>query len=199
MNPGLLTDVFYMNENEVCKEENSWVRQRANNSLLISPYDEKCVTPVGYDLRIGDQYIRINKSIHTKKPLATEELKKEGKLLIQPNELIAIRTLEKIGMPRNKTLSGILVSKVSLANLGISHVSASIDPDWKGHLLVTLCNLNPLPIEVQYGQPFCTLLLFVNSEPARMDSNDGDSKHPHKLTDMINRGITAGKIIYKNK
>jgi len=143
-----------------------------NQKLLIARYNEQSLTPVGYDLRVGDIALKMHRKFK-----ARVELKKEGdELTILPDEIVAIRTDEYIGMPQNKKYSGIIVSKVSLGEMGLSHISTSIDADWKGELIITITNHSKRKIILRRGQPLCTMILFKNEFPATKPCE----KDPHK-------------------
>jgi hypothetical protein len=69
-------------------------------------------------------------------------------------------------MPSDKSLSGLIASKVSVAAVGLSQVSTTIDADWRGKLLIVMNNFSNASIELKYGQPFCTAVFFKNNTPS---------------------------------
>ena len=135
-------------------DETAGVGQWANSdeTILVYPFEEAQLTPVGYDLRVGAQHL----SLKRKKEF---ELGVGQEFSIEPGETLLVSTEEYIGLPKhNQTLVGIIESKVSLVSLGLSHVSTTVDPDWEGHLLVALTNHQSFPIKLIRRQPFCTLM-----------------------------------------
>lgn len=165
----LLTDTSIKDLLTTDKDE--WERNEATKKekLLIANFDGESLTPVGYDLRVGSQYLKM---YHRIKDFA--ELEENGELIILPKEIVAIETEEFIGMPQNKMYSGILVSKVSLVEKGLSHISTSLDADWKGKLIITIVNLSNRKITLKRRQSFCTMILFKNESPATRECR----KHP---------------------
>ena len=142
------------------------------DKLIISPYDSEGITPVGYDLRIGDSYV-----------IGGEEksLSAGGEVKIIPRGIALVRTLEEIRMPKNKMLSGIITSKVSLSCRGISNISTTVDADWKGCLLIAIHNNSSKEIILKHGDQFCTILFLENKSAAK----DGKYAKPHKRTDIL--------------
>ena len=141
------------------------------HSLLIDPYEPKSLTPVGYDLRVGTPYATSNRR-------GRSSLKNGESLTIRPGATALITTLEKIEMPRDCLTSGFIESKVSKVSKGLSHISTTVDPDWRGNLLVAIHNHSNEPISLAYGEAFCTLVLIRNEsastrkcekEPGRAD------------------------------
>jgi len=106
---------------------------------------------------------------------------------ILPHEMIAIKTEEEIGMPKNKMYSGIIVSKVSFVEKGLSHISTSLDPDWYGELVVTLFNHSFRTIKLKRGEPFCTMILLKNEEQSVRSSGKTPGGHIEKLYDEWNK------------
>ena len=60
--------------------------------LHIHPFDEVCLTPVGYDLRVGWQYASaMDAQVHS--------LKLGEFIDVRPGDTVLISTLEDVGMP----------------------------------------------------------------------------------------------------
>lgn len=159
INDLLATNKGQWQQNETTRKE----------KLLITNFNAECLTPVGYDLRVGSQYLKMYRKI---KEFA--ELGENGELVISPKEIVAIETEEFIGMPQSKEYSGILVSKVSVGEKGLSHISTSLDADWRGKLLITTTNHSNRKVTLKRKQPFCTMILFKNESRATKECG----KHP---------------------
>lgn len=140
--------------------------------LIIAPYDEGGLTPVGYDLRVGKEHVVNGLS---------RDLSENESLAILPKSLALIRTLEEIRMPKNKGLSAIISSKVSLSCKGLSNISTTIDADWKGSLLIAVHNNSNKEIELSYGEAFCTVLFIENKSSA----TEGRYAKPDGRSDIL--------------
>lgn len=145
-------------------DQKSWLQDDLvrKKKLLISPFAEDSLTPVGYDLRVGDRYLKMC----TKLEGGINRLEGNEELIIEHNEVAAIETEEYVGMPQNRNYSGILVSKVSIAEMGLSHISTSLDPDYKGKMVITITNHSKRKVSLKRKQPFCTIIFFKNEQPA---------------------------------
>jgi deoxycytidine triphosphate deaminase len=152
----LLTDTDLR---ELIFSEQNWSDK---DKLHIFPYAEECLTPVGYDLRVGPQYASsIDAELYSLKP--------DDKVVIKPGDTVLITTREDIGMPQNRTISAFITSKVSKVSKGLSHISTNIDPDWKGHLLIALHNPSRNTVSLKYEEAFCTINFIENKTPSFKD------------------------------
>lgn len=136
---------------------------KGDNTLRIYPFLEDCLTPVGYDLRVGGSFASRRKGLKPLKP--------GKKIAIKPGETVLIRTYEKIGMPRNESLSGFVFSKVSIVSEGLSHVATTVDADWEGELLICVNNPTKKRILLNHRKPFCTLVFFENTDKPTKNSD----------------------------
>lgn len=162
---GILTDTD-LNKIIVEKRNNNYKPDK----LLIIPFSKASVTPIGYDLRIGDRY-------SSKKTGSYYELKENDELIIKSGDTALIRTLERIEMPKNRTISGLISSKVSVVSQGITHLSTTIDADWKGNLLIAISNVSNETVKFKYGQKFCTAIFMTNVSVPTMYSNHEESRN----------------------
>lgn len=158
-------------------QQGSWVDSQ--NKLFIFPFRDELLTPVGYDLTVGDAYLSLSKK-------AKFKLGPEEQLVIQPNETVLVVTEEYLGLPKNKAIGGIIASKVSIVSLGLSHVSTTLDNDWEGHLLIAITNQQSYPVTLRRGQPFCTAMFLMSRSPATRSCG----KPPGR------RDITEGRLDY---
>lgn len=168
-------------EKILSKQEN----RRDNNKLTIFPYDDDCLTPVGYDLRVGNLYA----SSLRKLPI---NLQKDEIINIHPRETVLIYTLEKIEMPMNGTLTGLISSKVTEVSKGLSHLSTTVDADYNGRLLIAVTNNSSKNVELIYEQKFCTIVFFKNESPSHKPSG----KDPDRLKLFIEK---FAEVEYKRK
>lgn len=162
-------------ETLVVDNRDEWGRndETKRSRLLIENFDlANNLTPIGYDLRVGAKFFRMST-----KNTEFETLSPEGILTIRPGELMAIETLEYVGMPQSKQYSGLIVSKVSIVNRGLSHISTSLDPDYQGHLIITVGNMTGRDVELSHGAALCTMILMRNEEPASRDCGKTPGGH----------------------
>lgn len=131
----------------------------SDENLIIEPYSKECLTPVGYDLRVG-------KTVSVSNKRRRQTLKKNDSISIDPGATALITTLENIIMPKARSISGLIESKVTKVSKGLSHISTTVDPDWEGHLLIALHNHSNEKISLEYAEQFCTIIFIKNSSPS---------------------------------
>jgi deoxycytidine triphosphate deaminase len=139
-----------------------WVEPETH--ILIHPFIEKSLSPVGYDLSIGNKLLSFARK-------DTIELSKDRAFEIYPKETVLIMTKEYIGLPKDQTIAGLIESKVSMASKGLSHISTTVDNDWEGHLLISITNHQPYTIKLHEGDTFCTILFFKTDTKATKLAN----------------------------
>jgi deoxycytidine triphosphate deaminase len=153
------------------------------NKLYIYPYEKECLTPAGYDVRIGSRYASaLDASICN--------LSSDDCVTIKPTDTVLITTLENIGMPQNHTISAFITSKVSKVSKGLSHISTNIDADWRGNLLIAIHNPSHRVVKLKYGEPFCTLNFIENKSPSTKESH----KDPGRTDILLEQFIQDVKI-----
>jgi len=160
----LLTDSDL--EKILVKEE----KYSSDENLIISPFSNDSLTPVGYDLRVGE-----TAAISTKS--GRIQLVEGESFTIPASSTALVATLENIGMPRDRSLSALIESKVTKVSKGLSHISTTVDPDWKGNLLIAIHNHSSEKFKLSYGETFCTIVFIKNLSP----SNKPCDKQPGRL------------------
>lgn len=142
---GLLTDIDIRNMMD-------------KGTIKIINFEETCLTPVGYDLRVGELGFSWNKKRFVK-------IGEDGKIIVNPGDTVLVSTLEDVSVSKN--IGGTIHSKVSLVSHGFTHISTTLDPGWKGKMLIQIGNNRRVPLALKYREPFCTLLLYKTETPAK--------------------------------
>jgi deoxycytidine triphosphate deaminase len=116
--------------------------------------DEDCIQPIGFDFRIGNEIWlwSLQKVVDPEK----------GEVYLKPGESAVIKTYEFLQMPAD--MGAIIQSKVSWVSLGVSHISTTIDPTFRGHLAIAITNLGIKDIPLKYKSKFATGI-FLRKEP----------------------------------
>ncbi|MDC0834757.1 hypothetical protein POG22_17355 [Geitlerinema sp. CS-897] len=149
--------------------ENRW--NDDDRKLLIKGGSEECITPMGYDLRVGE----FGKKLIERKHLV--DIGQKQSVFIKPGDTALIATLESIKMPKDGSISALILSKVSQVSRGLSNVSTKIDPGWsEGELLVPVQNLSRETIKLKYKEKFCTVVFIKNVSPPSSPYQSGSSR-----------------------
>lgn len=118
--------------------------------LDIEPFEEKNLTPNGYDLSIDEVFIKKN-----------DEHVKKGKALIPPLSWFAISTREFVKM--GPKITSQLWIRSSYARRGVMASFGKVDAGFHGTLTISCFNANDESLEVPIGDRFCQIV-FENME-----------------------------------
>ena len=116
-----------------------------NNDLGIEPFNEKNLTPNGYDLSIAEIFIKKTNE-HIRKGIAT----------IPPLTWFAISTKEFVKMGSHLTSQ--LWIRSSYARKGILASFGKVDAGFHGTLTISCFNSNDESLEVPIGDRFCQII-----------------------------------------
>ncbi len=118
---------------------------RGRGLLSIEPFQEKDLTPNGYDLRIGEAYFP-----------DSEEHIKEGVVIIPPGKSIAVATLEYLKL--SGEVCGQIWLRSSFARKGLLTSLGKIDSGFEGALTIPLYNSSGKPFEITIGDRFLQIV-----------------------------------------
>lgn len=133
----------------------------ADGKLKIFPFEEKSLTGIGYNISTTDFAFSINQGILLTIHQETRDNGIMRYVVIPPNDTVLFFSREYIEV--DNTLAGTFHSKVTCVSKGLGHISTTLDPTWKGQLLLSLNN--PTSREVIFdldksGGNIVTLLLY---------------------------------------
>ena len=131
--------------------DNEILREVESGTLQIFPFDKKMLQPASYDLKVGKDAATIPKNGDPR-----IDLEEEGFFIVAPYAPAVVYALEYLKFPDD--LAGRFGLKSSLSRRGIyASVGPQVDPGFEGKLSVTLFNLTPVPIALNYGDSFLSL------------------------------------------
>ena len=125
------------------------------HSDFIQPFNSLYLQPASIDL-----HFRLNKGVIVPPVVDEIELKQNfSRIVIPPNELVLISTLEKIHSPNGYI--GRVEGVSSLARIGLLvHVTAGfIDPNFNGNITLEIVNMNRYPVVLEDGCRVCQLVV----------------------------------------
>jgi dCTP deaminase len=115
------------------------------NDLSIEPFDEKNLTPNGYDLSIDEIFIK-----------KSDKHIKEGIATIPPLTWFAISTKEFVKM--GPQITSQLWIRSSYARKGVMASFGKVDAGFHGTLTISCFNSNDEPLEIPIGDRFCQIV-----------------------------------------
>lgn len=133
------------------------------NNLSIEPFNEKNLTPNGYDLSIDEIYIK-----------KSDQHIKEGTATIPPLTWFAISTKEFVKM--GPQITSQLWIRSSYARKGVMASFGKVDAGFHGTLTISCFNSNDEPLELPIGDRFCQIVFEnLSSKPAELyDKKSGN-------------------------
>lgn len=121
----------------------------------ISNYDERGLTPNGYDLRIAEIAVR-----------GDPDVKKEGVVSIPPRTMFYVSTVERVRMPDD--ICAQLWLRTTWIRRGMIGAFGKIDAGFEGTLTLGAYNATDDPVEIPIGERFCQMVFeTLNSESDR--------------------------------
>lgn len=137
----------------------------ADGHLKIIPYEEKNLTGIGYNISTTDFAFSINQGLLLKINTYTTQEGYIHYVEIPANDTVLFFSKEYL--ETDNTIAGTFHSKVSRVCQGLGHISTTLDPMWKGQLIISVNNPNNHSIRFELdknsGNMF-TLLLFKLDE-----------------------------------
>ena len=141
-----------------------------NNDLSIEPFNEKNLTPNGYDLSIDEIYIR-----------KTDQHIKDGIAKIPPLTWFAISTKEFVKM--GPQITSQLWIRSSYARKGVMASFGKVDAGFHGTLTISCFNSNDEQLELPIGDRFCQIVFEnLSSKPSELyDKKSGNYQNQRGL------------------
>lgn len=171
----------------------------AEGELKIYPFEKKNLTGIGYNLSTTNFAFSINQGILLTIHERTTNNGIERYVVIPGNDTVLFFSKEYISV--SNKIAGTFHSKVARVCQGLGHVSTTLDPTWKGQLILSISNptSNEIPFDLDKNSGnIITMLLYqldtMVTGPNIHDNNQG-------RCDMILEHFTkpiAGKE-YQNK
>lgn len=129
--------------------------RREAGELGIEPFDERGLTPNGYDLRIAEVML----------PDEGATVFREGKVVVPAGARFLVSTLERVRMPGD--VCGSLWLRSSYARRGVFGSFGKIEAGFEGTLTVGGLNAGRAPVELPIGDRFCQLVFERMESPPR--------------------------------
>ncbi len=143
----------------------------SNNILGLNPFNEKNLTPNGYDLSIEEIFIK-----------KTDQHINEGNVIIPPLSWFAISTKEFVKMSGRITAQ--LWIRSSYARKGVMASFGKVDAGFHGTLTISCFNANDEEIEIPIGDRFCQIVFEkLESVPSELyDKKSGNYQNQRGIT-----------------
>ncbi len=127
----------------------------ADGTLGLDPYQEKGLTPNGYDLRIAEVML----------PDVDDAVHRAGTVTVPPGSRFLVSTVERVRMPGDVCAQ--LWIRSSYARRGVLGFFGKVEAGFEGTLTVGGLNASTKPIELPVGDRFCQIVFERLETPPR--------------------------------
>ncbi|MCC3145038.1 dCTP deaminase [Halanaerobium sp. Z-7514] len=136
-------------------------------TLIIDPVDNIQIQPASVDMRLGNDFLKVNENSLPLMTL-TEQVSYEEvigtEIIIPPHSFLLATTKEYIKLPDNVT--AFVEGRSSIGRMGLFIQNAGwVDPGFEGQITLELFNANRLPIKLEAERRICQLVF------AQMDNS----------------------------
>lgn len=161
------------------------IERVGSGDLGIEPYREDNVEPASVDLRLGEDFKRLEWNGYDAITLDSDEEQFDIKCIngavgLKRDDFILATTKERVEIPDD--LVAHVLGRSSLGRLGISvHQTAGyIDPGFEGQITLELSNHGPAPVRLEPGQRICQIVFEELSSPALEPYGHEDSQYQNQ-------------------
>ena len=132
---------------------------------MIEPFDEHCLNPASYNLRLGNKIRLPRRNVLHYRPVSrrtrdTDYLDAEttfGQHVLLPGAFCLCHSLEYVRIPI--TATGWLFCRSSMGRIGLEHLHAGYaDPGFHGQLTFEFHNASPWPIVLDAGDAYMQIV-----------------------------------------
>lgn len=158
------------------------LKDKEEDFIIITPFDEKRVFPASYELSLGDQYYATSNELPSE--LGSGLTPKYAR--IEPGEFAVLTTRECIYVPTD--LVGFISIKYGYKEQGLVNVSGfHVDPGFFGKLLFTVYNAGPGDVVLQAGNPIF-LIMFAKLKDRAEKGYEGIHQGQHDIpSDVVSK------------
>jgi dCTP deaminase len=171
------------------------IREAIAKGELGENFEDECVQPASYDLRIG-RYVYSPASRTADKPYDLSS--NGGWYRIGPYDLVVLETHEVLKMPTDHVGRLGLQSRYARKGL-IASLGPQVDPGFEGKLFVTMQNCTNAAHILSYKDTFLTIE-YTKLDEAPSDTYHGPYQHrreigPDVLSDLVRlEGLSLGQM-----
>lgn len=154
---------------------------------LLDPFGgDKCLTPAGYDLRVGERIYFLSSG-------QEERIAADRPARIPPRERFAIESLEKVIMEAN--MFGLIATRVRLLSRGLTSLGTKIDPMFQDKLWCIFSNDSDTPLVLEYEERICNVSFFeLDEAPKGVEISKRPVLLPPSLVEKIEDPVNLPEV-----
>lgn len=177
-----------------------WIMLMAREKGMIEPFQESLVragsisfgaSSYGYDFRV-DRHYKIPRGDWSQaldpKNLAADFFEDfEGDACVIPSRsFVLARSLEYFRIPRD--ILTLCMGKSTYARCGVLVNITPFEPEWEGHVTMSISNTGPAPVKIYSGEGIAQAIFLEASEVCQTSYQDRQGKY------QAQKGIVLSKV-----
>lgn len=177
-----------------------WIIEMARKQRMIEPFEEHLVgrgrisfgvSSYGYDFRVDRSFKIFRGScsgIVDPKRLEPELFTDfEGDwCVIPPHSFVLAQSVEYFRIPRD--ILTVCVGKSTYARCGVLVNVTPFEPEWEGHVTMSISNTGPAPVRIYSGEGIAQALFFAADAVCRTSYGDRKGKY------QAQQGIVLARV-----
>lgn len=177
-----------------------WIIRMARESKMIEPFEESLVSEgrisfgpssYGYDFRV-DRNFKAFRGDHSdvvdpkQVDLELFEDFESDHCIIPPRSFVLAQSVEYFRIPRD--ILTICTGKSTYARCGIVVNVTPFEPEWEGHVTMSISNTSPSAVRVYAGEGIAQLIFLSADDGCRISYRDRKGKY------QAQKGIVLSKV-----
>jgi dCTP deaminase len=164
---------------------------------MIEPFSPEQVTrgisygssSYGYDVRLADEFLSPSPSRSALDPKSVGELDFHAHrcagYLLAPGGFVLGRTVEYVRMPREAL--GLCFGKSTYARCGLVVNVTPLEPEWEGHVTLSLVNAGPRAVRLHAGEGIAQIIFVLGEQLCSVSYRDRKGRY------QAQRGVTVAR------
>ena len=177
-----------------------WIVRMAREKEMIQPFEESLVragkisfgpSSYGYDFRVDREFkVFRGKGTDVIDPKQLSDDLFEDMIadscLIPANSYLLAKSVEYFKIPRDILTA--CFGKSTYARCGIIVNVTPFEPEWEGHVTMSISNTTPVPVKIYAGEGIAQLIFLKADEPCQISYRDRKGKY------QAQQGIVLSKV-----
>ena len=178
----------------------NWITRMARDRAMIEPFTPEQVSAgvtygmssYGYDVRLAPEFLIPGGSGELDPTDVSEEsfqTHRGDTCLVGPGSFVLGRTVEYLRIPRN--VLGLCFGKSTYARCGLVANITPLEPEWEGHITLSLVNAGPRELLLRAGEGIAQVVFLLGEQPCEVSYRDRKGRYQAQTGVTVARGTQA--------
>ena len=168
-----------------------------NGKLKIHPFDERNLTGIGYNISTTHFALSIRNGVLLNVCKRTGEEGFTYYVDIPANDTTLFFSREYI--ETDDTIAGTFHSKVSRVCQGLSHISTTLDPTWKGQLIIAVNNPMGRPVRMELSTNGNILTMLIHELDSKVTGENIHNNNKGRCDLLRTHFMKAKRSLFHRK